>query len=513
MSIILVGLNHNTAPVSLREQLSLSGCALDMALEEFRHTFMGYPPAKPDGFRLTEGAFLSTCNRLEMYAVCSSDTDEANHQSWQYMTQFLASLQGTNLELLTQHLYFKAGRDAIQHLMRVACGLDSLILGEPQIMGQVAYAYREAHAVQTTGPILSHLFNQAMHTGKRARTETDISRHTTSVSHAAARLASQELGNLPEQKILIVGAGEMAQLAAQAMTMHDAQNLTIINRTYSGATELAMQVGGVPMAWHQIEDALIETDLVVTATGAPHIVIDREQVEKIVPKRGGRTLLFMDIAVPRDVDESVGSLDGVVCYDVDDLQAAVDENMAQRQAELPKVNALIREEVSGMLDWLSQRAVVPVIVDIRSKAQEIAALEVADAKRRLRRINDQSTETAEALIDRLAHRLVNKLMHDPVIQLKHHAAAGDGHEYAFMLRDLFKLSTDSTSAETLSDGVSTNVITNASNDKSWNEIASGGIVSDGTKPFVERVSERGQERLDDTPTVPAVPTTHPLTVG
>lgn len=456
MSVILIGLNHNTAPVSLREQLSLSGCALDMALEEFRHTFMGYPPAQPDGLRLTEAIFLSTCNRLEMYVACSSDDDEAIHQSWQYMTQFLASLQGTNLEILTEHLYFKANADAIQHLMRVACGLDSLILGEPQIMGQVTHAYREAHAAHTTGPILSHLFNQAIYTGKRARTETEISRHTTSVSHAAARLAKQELGDLSDQQILIVGAGEMAQLAAQAMKMHGANNLTIINRTYSGASELAAEVDGIPMAWHQIDEALIETDLVITATGAPHVVIDQTQVEKVLPHRAGRTLLFVDIAVPRDVDETVDGLSGVVCYDVDDLQAAVDENMAQRQAELPKVNAIIDQEISAVLDWLSQREVVPVIVDMRSKAKAIAALEVAEAKRRLSKINQnqidaRSAEAAEDIIERLAHRLVNKLMHDPVVQLKQHAASGDGHEYAFMLRDLFKLSSNEPTCDKVSE--------------------------------------------------------------
>lgn len=463
MSIILVGLNHNSAPVSLREQLSLSGCALDMALEEFRHTFMGYEPATPDGLRLTEGVFLSTCNRLEMYIACSSDETEDIHQSWQYMTQFLASLQGTNIELLSEHLYFKANEDSIQHLMNVASGLDSMILGEPQIMGQVVHAYKEAHAAHTTGPILSHLFGQAIYTGKRARTETDISRHTTSVSHAAARLAAQELGDLSAQKVLIIGAGEMAQLAAQAMTMHGAQNMTIVNRTYSSAAELAEKVNGIPVPWHQIDEALIETDLVVTATGAPHIVIEKGDVERVLPQRNGRQLIFIDIAVPRDVDEAVAQLNNVVCHDVDALQSAIDENMAQRQAELPKVQAIIAQEVSSVLDWLSQREVVPVIVDMRTKAKEIAASEVANAKRLLRKLESNETnsastnvfhaQAAEAIVERLAHRLVNKLMHDPVVQLKERAADGDASEYAYMLRDLFRLTScgaeDATAGQTV----------------------------------------------------------------
>ena len=179
------------------------------------------------------------------------------------------------------------------------------------------------------------------------------------------------------------------------------------------------------MTWHQIDKALIEADLVITATGAPHIVIAQEEVTRILPAKGGRKLLFIDIALPRDVDEAVDRLEGVVCYDVDDLQAAVDENMGQRQAELPKVHAIIDQEVSAELDWLSQREVVPVIVDMRTKAKEIAVSEVAEAKRRLRQLDARSAEVAEDIIERLAHRLVNKLMHDPVVQLKQHAASGD----------------------------------------------------------------------------------------
>lgn len=442
MSIILVGLNHTTAPVALREQLSLSGCGLDMALEEFRARFIDYPPALSQALTLNEAVILSTCNRLEMYVTCSRDDTAAISQCWQEVTRFLAGLQGIALETIADHLYFKAGAGAIDHLLRVACGLDSMILGEPQIMGQVVHAYKEAHAAQTTGPTLSHLFSLAISTGKRARTETDVSRHTTSVSHAAARLAAEQSGDLSTQKILVVGAGEMAHLAAQAMKMHGAQDLTVMNRTYSGAAQLAAAVGGVPMAWHHIDEALNEMDLIVSATGAPHIVITQEQVARILPLRNRRPLIFLDIAVPRDVDEGVASLPDVLYCDVDALQATVDENMAQRLAEIPKVEAIIADGISTMLDWLSQREVVPVIVDLRSKASEIAAIEVADAKRRLRQIDPASAEVAEDIIDRLAHRLINKIVHDPIVQLKNRAASGDGHDYAFMLRELFLLAPD-----------------------------------------------------------------------
>ena len=261
---------------------------------------------------------------------------------------------------------------------------------------------------------------------------------------------------LSQAKILIVGAGEMAQLAGQALKMHNAENISVINRTYSSATELAAELGAIPLPWHQLDDALIAADLVITATGAPHLVIHRTEVEAALTTRQDRSMIFMDVAVPRDVDPEVSLLEGVFCYDVDDLQSTVDENMAQRQAEIPKVEAIIVQEVANMLDWISQRKVVPVIIDIRSRAKEIAEAEVADAKRRLRNLDPHAAEVAEELLERLAHRLVNKLLHQPTIQLKERATTGESADYAYMVRELFQLNstvplpTPSTAVEALS---------------------------------------------------------------
>ena len=349
--------------------------------------------------------------------------------------QCLADLYGIPHETLDAHLYRKADQDAVIHLMCVASGLDSLVLGEPQIQGQVHRAYAEAHAAAATGPILSHLCTQAIHAGKRARTETAISRHTTSISHAAANLARMKLGNLAQTSALIVGAGEMAQLAAHAMQMQGAGAIHVINRTFASAQKLADDVDGRAAPWHELPAMLAQVDLVITATGAPHTVIHRTDVLTALAQReeaDGRPLMFIDVAVPRDVDATVATLPSVICYDVDDLQTAVDANLAQREAEVPKVEAIIYEEVIDFEDWLRGREVAPTIIDLRRKARAIAAAEVAEASRRV-------SEADVQVLERLAHRLVNKLLHEPTIQLKAQAAEGEGHAYAHTVRELFAL--------------------------------------------------------------------------
>lgn len=432
MPIILVGMNHRTAPVELREQFSLDGCGLRMALETMQIN-------TPDGLCsedvqtpsvLREGAILTTCNRLENYAV-AADAGLGRFA----LEDFLVRLQGISREQIYPHLYFFEDQTAIQHLMRVAAGLDSMILGEPQILGQVSDAYREALASGTAGPILSQLFMQAIHAGKRARTETAISRHTTSVSHAAVSLAEQQTGDLSTMHVLLVGSGEMAEQAAQALRQHGAQNITCINRTYARARNLAEHIQSQAVNWSKMPEALAQADVVITATGAPHLVITADDVAAILPERGGRPLLFVDIAVPRDVEETVDSLAGVKRYDIDDLQSVVDDNLAQRQAAVPHVELIIDEEIACFQDWLSTRQVVPVIKDLRRKARELAQAEVEEA---LRHLNGLDTKDRQ-VIARMAHRIVNKMLHEPTVRLKASAENGNGSAYAQALWDLFAL--------------------------------------------------------------------------
>ena len=437
MPILLIGLNHKTAPVEVREKLELSGCRLRVALEALTSIGRSMPrDGQSVATTIREAVILSTCNRLEVYAVA---TGSDIVQGWAAIEHCLADLHGIPHETLDAHLYRKADQDSVVHLMQVSSGLDSLVLGEPQIQGQVHRAYAEAHAAAATGPILSHLCTQAVHAGKRARTETDISRHTTSISHAAANLARMKLGDLQQISALILGAGEMAQLAAHAMHMQGTGSIHVINRTLSTAEALAQEVAGQAAPWHALAEMLSQVDVVVTATGAPHTVIHRTDVLTALEQRAphsarvhGRPLVFIDVAVPRDVDEGVADLPGVICHDVDDLQTAVDANLSQREAEVPKVEAIIHEEVTDFEDWLCGREVVPTIVDLRRKARAIADAEVAQASRRV-------SEADVAVLERLAHRLVNKLLHEPTIQLKAQAAEGEGHAYAHVVRELFAL--------------------------------------------------------------------------
>jgi len=441
VALILVGLNHRTAPVALREQFSLTGCALDMALADLAEGLSGAgcrEPGRPAGVDrdlIEECVILSTCNRLEIYATAH---DAA--AGWAALERFLSDLQGVPVAQLRPHLYFWEERPVVEHLMRVACGLDSMILGEPQILGQVADAFASAQAAHTTGLILSHLFARAIHTGKRGRNETDISRHTTSVSHAAARLACEQVGDLRRANVLVVGAGDMAELAAQALQEHGAAAITFINRTYSRAEGLACQFSGRALNWHHLPDALAAADLVVTATGAPHVVIHRDNVAGVLDRRAGRPLVLIDIAVPRDVAEDVGELPGVQLWDIDDLQEALDANQALREAAAPAVEAIIAQETDGFFDWLNGRQVVPVLVALRRKAEAVAEAELQRALHRL----DETDPQVEQVISLLTHRLVNKLLHEPTVRLRSEAARGNGIVYAAALSDLFALDTEST---------------------------------------------------------------------
>jgi len=283
--------------------------------------------------------------------------------------------------------------------------------------------------------VLSQLFVRAVHTGKRARSETAISRHTTSVSHAAARLARDTFGDLGQARVLIVGAGEMAELAAAAMVHEGARRLTCINRTYARAERLASQFDGRALNWGHLADALAEADVIVTATGAPHTVIYRDDVAQVLPRRNGKPLVIVDVAVPRDVEPEVGDLPGVIRYDIDHLQSAVDTNLAQREAAVPQVEAIVRQETEDFFCWLRGRQVVPVLVELRRKAETVAQSEL---DLMLRRLDNPDPRTAQ-MMSLLVHRIVGKLLHEPTVRLKTEAANGNGVVYADALRELFAL--------------------------------------------------------------------------
>lgn len=425
-SILLVGLSHHTAPIAVRERFSFDAEGLRSLLSVLRSN-------GSEECVLQEVTALATCNRLEVYAV-SFEPTLAAHQ----IIGEIARQRGTAQAELTPYLYVKTGRPAIDHLFHVASGLDSLILGEAQILGQVADAYETAQRCGASGPILARLFQAALHCGKRARRETAISSYTTSVSHAAVKQARALLGDLSRCSALILGAGEMAELAAAALHQHRIASLLCINRTQAHAEQLAAQTGGRALTWSQLDEALVTADLVISATAAPSMVLTAATVAQAMRARNGRPLVMFDIAHPRDIDPNVDALPGVMRFDLDHLQHCIDANLGRRQAAVPEVKAIIAEESIAFMEWLAARSVLPAVVALRRRGEAIAQQETERTLRRLLHEHPDD-ERMRREVKRLAARIVAKLLHEPTVRLKAQAANGDGASFAQALAELFEL--------------------------------------------------------------------------
>jgi glutamyl-tRNA reductase len=435
MALILLGLNYRTSPLEMRERLSFPGDRLATALYDLQNNYLLEAASAPSQRSSAAGSgcevvILSTCNRLEIYAVVRDI-----RKGWEAIEQFLMQQGSLRWGSLYDHLYRQAGHGVVEHLMRVAAGLDSMILGEPQILGQVADAFTAAQQSRTSGMVLSHLFAEALHTGKRVYTDTTISRHTTSASHAAIQLIKTRVEDLAMARILLVGAGETALLAARALQMHHVEQITCINRTQARAEHLAARVQGQALPWQALPEALIQADVLISTTSAPGVLLRMEDIRTALAGRQERPLIIMDLAVPRDVDSAVASLPGVYLYNIDDLQAALDKNLALRQAAIPHVEAILKTGVEDFLHWLHGRQVVPVLTSFRKQVADLADVEVKQALSRIEGLNQQG----ERAVIQAVRRVVNKLLHRPTERLKAHAASGESLIYVQALQDLFAL--------------------------------------------------------------------------
>jgi glutamyl-tRNA reductase len=449
MRILCLGLSHHTAPVALRERLTYSAPALQAALSRF-----GCGQAeRPAG--VSELVILSTCSRLELYAATSAGAmaddavaagavpavdalpaePEALDAWFEPMLAFVAETRGLDLAGLRHRFYRLAGPDASEHLGRVAAGLDSIILGEPQILGQVADAYALANAQGAAGPVLSALFQAAIRAGKRARTETGISRNPASLSSVAVKLAERVVGPLSERRVLVVGAGEMAELAVEALRARGANQLTVVNRTQARAAALAQRWGAGALTFEQLTEAVAGADLVITSTDAPHFIITAEVARAALAGRPAQPLLFIDLAVPRDVDPAVRDLPNAHCYDIDALEHALNGSLAQRQQEVPRVAAIVAGEMQAFAEWLRRLEVAPVIADLRAKAEAIRRAELDKTLRRLAHLGPEERQHIETL----SVALINKLLHDLTLRLKAGAGTSQAAHYAAALRELFVL--------------------------------------------------------------------------
>ena len=397
MRLFAVGISHRTAPVELRECLDFSRRGLDAALEALGARHLA-----------REAVVLSTCNRAEIYAAAPSD-DAAESCG-----RFIADYNGVPWDAVAPHLVKYRGSEAADHLFRVAAGLDSLVVGEPQILGQVKSAYAAAAGLKTTGALTNRLFTSAFTVGKRVRSETRLGDGAVSVSYAAIALAKKIFGELKGLNVLVLGAGEMAKLTGVHLRAQQVKQLTVSSRTLQSAEALARHLGGRAVAWTAMTDALSAADIVVTATGSSEPVLTRAGVEEAMRPRRARPLFLIDIAVPRDVDPAVARLDQVFLYDIDDLQAIVQENLSRRATEIERAEAIVREEVDRFGGWMQSREVLPTVIALRERFD---AIRQAELKRLESKLAPLSPE-ARARVDEVTHLIVEKLLVTPTEQLK-----------------------------------------------------------------------------------------------
>lgn len=417
MEIVVVGVNHSGAPVAVREMLAFTPTQVEGALSSLHKT-------------LSECVLLSTCNRTEVYAVAPS-AEEGRKR----IAVFLASFHRFPPDHFAPFLFSLRGREAVQHLFSVASGLESMILGEPQVLGQVRGAFVAASAKGTAGPVLSRVFIQALKVGKRVRTETGISRSAVSISHAAVELAKRELGSLAGRSVLLVGAGDMGKLAARNLMDNGCTALTVANRTYGRAASLAAHFGAAAADLANLPELLAEADVAVTCTGAPSYVINRPMLEAVLSRRQGRPIILVDIAVPRDVEPEAARLEGAFVYDIDDLQGLCADNLLERQQAAGEARAIIASELEEFEKWWSSREVVPTITALRARAEEIRQAELRKALGRFGELSERDRSTLEALTS----GIVNKILHLPTVRLKDCCRGDGGGIYALVLRELFAL--------------------------------------------------------------------------
>ena len=394
MSVVLVGLNHKTAPVDIRERLSYSPDDLSPILQQLRER---------DG--VAECAVLSTCNRTEIYAA-PSNTSACLHS----LTEFLG---------IQDHLYRHADGDAVRHLFSVSSGLDSLVLGENQILAQVRQAYVVAQEAETTGPILDKLFPWALRVGKRARSQTKICQGASSVAAAAIELAQMIFGDLKGRKVLLLGAGKMSQAALGLLSNAGVERIKVVNRTLQRAEELAQRCGGEAVPFEELDSGLQEIDVLMASTGAPHYIVNRERLRRVMRARRGKPLFIVDIAVPRDIDPDCQDIDNVYLYNIDDLQQVVAENLARRHSEVQKVLEIVHLEAEEYSRYLDSRRANDAIRSLRSRFEGLRDREL---ERFLEKYGVEAQEAERLKL--FSNTLLNKLLHSPTVRLRQLGSGG-----------------------------------------------------------------------------------------
>jgi glutamyl-tRNA reductase len=420
LQIHCLGLNHKHTPVGIRERLAFSEEQIRTALSRLRCGGIATP--------LTELVILSTCNRIELYAV-------ASETAFEELELFLAETRDAPRELFRPHLYHYSNMQAASHLLDVAAGLDSLVIGEAQILGQITRSLELARGQGTTGPLLNRLFQTAIHAGKRARSETAISHNPASVSSLAASLAENATRPLESARVVILGAGEMAELAVEALRKRGVRQVRVVNRTLERAHALAERWNAQATTFENLEACLAEADILIASTGAPHTLVSSQMVAEAMRRRRERPLVLIDIAVPRDIDPEVAHLPGVSLYDIDGLNAQLEQSLAGRAAEAPKVRAILAQELAAFNEYLNSLDMLPLIAEMRQQAEVIRRAELEKTLRRLPGLS----EAERAHLEAMTQSLVKKLFDTPTHRLRAEAACPHAPEYATVARTLFGL--------------------------------------------------------------------------
>ena len=419
VNLILVGVNHKTTPVEIREKLAFTKGKIEESVDRLFNF--------PD---IIEHTILSTCNRVEIYARanCQDSAIKA-------IKQFICDFHEVSPVELEDHFYSYRNEEAVEHLFRVSSSLDSMILGEAQILGQVKDAYSLAKDLRSTGLVLNQLFEKAFSIAKKVREETGIAERSVSISSAAVELAQKIFDDLENRTVMLVGTGEMAELAAKHLISYGVKTVYVTSRTYDRAANLARTLNGSALDFEAFKNELHRADIVITSTSAPNFIIKKEMVEKAIHERKNKPIFFIDIAVPRDIEPDVNDLENIYLYDIDDLHIVVSANMKEREKEADNAMNFISQEVTKFNNWVGTLDAVPTIVEIRKKAENIRMQEI---EKTLKKISYLS-EDDKKLLRQMSSSMVNKILHKPTIKLKQKTQSEDGHVYLKAIRHLFHL--------------------------------------------------------------------------
>ncbi|MDC3423909.1 glutamyl-tRNA reductase [Aquibacillus sp. 3ASR75-11] len=417
MHILVVGLNYRTTPVEIREKLTFQEQDLSQAMQELNNQKS-----------VLENVILSTCNRTEIYAVV-----DQIHTGRYYIKQFLMNWFGVDKDTFSSYLTIYEGDHALEHLFKVTCGLDSMILGETQILGQMKQSFLLAQEAGTTGTIYNQLFKQVITLAKRAHKETDIGANAVSVSYAAVELAKKIFGDLMNKHVVILGAGKMGELAAKNLQGSGVKKVTVINRTYAKAKLLATEFNGQAKTMDNLTETLKDADILISSTASTEYVLTKKLLEPVQKQRKGRPLFLVDIAVPRDFDPSIGELDSVFLYDIDDLQGIVDANLESRKETAEAIELMIEAEIVQFADWLNTIGVVPIISALRSKASSIQTETMRSIERKMPNLTDRERK----VLNKHTKSIVNQMLKQPILQAKELATDKDANKSLQLFTQIF----------------------------------------------------------------------------